>query len=50
VKETIKDLLPAERIQEQGIRLLGTTMSNFLIEEKKPVKQIEIDFGSDGSS
>ncbi|MGC9341899.1 MAG: DNA polymerase IV [Bacteroidales bacterium] len=49
VKATLNDLLPVERIQEQGVRLLGTTMSNFHIEEKKTVMQIEIDFGSEGS-
>jgi len=45
MKKVLKELLPAARIQEQGIRLLGTTMSNFRSEKKKThTQQIEIDF------
>jgi len=43
--EAIMKLLPAERVREQGVRLLGVTMSNFEVEKKQPVQQIEIDFG-----
>jgi DNA polymerase-4 len=50
IKATLNELLPVERIREQGVRLLGSTMSNFPVEEKKKVKQIEIDFGSEVSS
>ncbi len=37
-------LLPAKDIQEQGIRLLGVTMSNFQDENKQYAKQLKIDF------
>ena len=41
----VKELLPAEDIQRQGVRLLGTTMSNFHIEKKESSsQQFEIDF------
>lgn len=47
MKAAIMELLPVTRIREQGIRLLGTTMSNFEVEMKQPTQQIEIDFGPD---
>jgi DNA polymerase-4 len=37
-------LLPAKDIQEQGIRLLGVTMSNFQDENQQYAKQLKIDF------
>ncbi len=50
MKTTLTDLLPLPLIQEQGVRLLGATMSNFPVEDHKPAKQIEIDFGPGVSS
>jgi len=44
MKEAVMELLPVEDIRDQGIRLLGTTLSNFRVEEKKRYRQIEIDF------
>jgi DNA polymerase-4 len=41
---TLMDLLPQQEIHEQGVRLLGATLSNFQIEEQKSSQQIEIDF------
>lgn len=39
------DLLPVEDIRNQGVRLLGTTMSNFQTDQKdKSNQQFEIDF------
>ncbi|MDT8433064.1 MAG: DNA polymerase IV [Bacteroidales bacterium] len=47
MKEVVRELLPVQRIQQQGVRLLGVTMSNFPVEKKKPAsRQIEIDFES----
>ena len=40
----VTNLLPAKDIQEQGIRLLGVTMSNFLDEKQAVEKQLRIDF------
>jgi len=37
-------LLPIKDIQEQGIRLLGVTMSNFQDENQSCTKQLKIDF------
>jgi DNA polymerase-4 len=37
-------LLPTKDIQEQGIRLLGVTMSNFKDENQPYAKQLKIDF------
>jgi hypothetical protein len=37
-------LLPTKDIQEQGIRLLGVTMSNFKEENQQYAKQLKIDF------
>ena len=45
LKPVLKDLLPFQDIQKQGIRLLGVTMSNFPVEERPAPQQIEIDFG-----
>ena len=50
IKPVLMDLLPLQRIRDQGVRLLGTTMSNFPVEKKKPSKQFEIEFGPDPSS
>lgn len=47
MKPVLKDLLPVPRIRKLGVRLLGVTMSNFPAEERKPARQIEIDFGPD---
>jgi len=47
MKSTIKDLLPDDRIRENGVRLLGVTMSNFEVKRKKAEQQTEIDFGTD---
>ena len=47
VQKVLLDLLPVRRIQQQGIRLLGATMSNFQTEKKKATSQIEIDFETD---
>lgn len=46
----LKDMLPVSLIRKHGVRLLGVTMSNFPIEERKSTKQIEIDFGPDSPS
>lgn len=47
IKEVVRGLLPVQRIREQGVRLLGVTMSNFPVEKKKSAsRQIEIDFES----
>ncbi len=46
IRDALNDLLPADRIREEGVRLLGTTLSNFPVNEKEQVKQIEIDFES----
>ena len=46
----LKELLPGARIKEHGIRLLGVTLSNFPVENRKSTEQIEIDFGPDLSS
>ncbi len=40
----VMKLLPAKDIQEQGIRLLGVTMSNFKEENQQYAKQLKIDF------
>jgi DNA polymerase-4 len=45
IRSTLKGLLPAEQIREEGIRLLGTTLSNFPTEKKPSSKQMGIDFG-----
>ena len=44
VKSTIMNLLPQQEIEKRGVRLLGATMSNFPIEDKKSSKQMKIDF------
>lgn len=42
---TVADLIPVERIREQGVRLLGTTMSNFQTDKKEnSSQQFEIEF------
>ncbi len=41
---TMMSLLPVEEIKEQGIRLLGGTMSNFKTEEQHLSGQLKIDF------
>jgi len=45
MKSALMELVPVERVREQGVRLLGATMSNFEVEKKQPTQQIEIDFG-----
>jgi DNA polymerase-4 len=40
----LMSLLPIKDIQEQGIRLLGVTMSNFKDENQPYAKQLKIDF------
>jgi len=40
----LMSLLPIKDIQEQGIRLLGVTMSNFQEENPQYAKQLKIDF------
>ncbi len=47
MRTAIMDLLPETRIREEGVRLLGATMSNFEVKKKQPTQQIEIDFGPD---
>jgi DNA polymerase-4 len=47
IKPVLMDLLPVPRIRNQGVRLLGVTMSNFPVGDGKPMKQFEIDFGPD---
>ena len=44
VTMVVTNLLPAKDIQEQGIRLLGVTMSNFLDENQAIENQLKIDF------
>jgi len=44
IYEVVTGLLPANDIQEQGIRLLGVTMSNFLDENQQYAKQLKIEF------
>jgi DNA polymerase-4 len=46
MKAAIMELLPVAQIEAQGVRLLGTTLSNFPEQKRKQTKQIEIDFGS----
>jgi DNA polymerase-4 len=40
----VTGLLPTEDIKEQGIRLLGVTMSNFREEKQQHIRQLKIDF------
>lgn len=42
----IQELIPAERIRKQGIRLTGVTLSNFQAQKKTTTRQMEIDFES----
>ncbi len=44
IYEVVTGLLPLNDIQEQGIRLLGVTISNFQDENQKYAKQLKIDF------
>jgi len=44
IDAVVMTLLPTKDIQEQGIRLLGVTMSNFLDENQAYAKQLKIDF------
>jgi DNA polymerase-4 len=44
VDTVVTNLLPTKDIQEQGIRLLGVTMSNFLDENQAIENQLKIDF------
>jgi DNA polymerase-4 len=46
MKTCLINLLPQQEIKENGVRLLGATMSNFQIENQKSSKQIKIDFDS----
>lgn len=50
VDPVLKELLPVSLIRKHGVRLLGATMSNFPVEERESIKQIEIDFGPDNPS
>ena len=47
IKPVLMDLLPLARIRDLGVRLLGATMSNFHIEQRKSNRQFEIDFGTE---
>ena len=38
------DLLPAGKIREKGVRLLGVTMSNFGEDKPSTAKQLELGF------
>lgn len=44
IDTVVKTLLPTKDIQEQGIRLLGATMSNFQDETQAYAKQLKIEF------
>ena len=44
MREILIGLLPARDIEEQGIRLLGVTMSNFMDEHLPPARQLKINF------
>jgi len=44
IEAVAMQLLPTQDIQEQGIRLLGTTMSNFHEEHQQYTGQLKIDF------
>ena len=44
IDAVVMRLLPTKDIQEQGIRLLGVTMSNFKDENQQYAKQLKIDF------
>lgn len=44
VCEVLLKLLPIEDIQEQGIRLLGATISNFKEEKPQSARQLKIEF------
>jgi len=44
IDAVVMKLLPTKDIQEQGIRLLGVTMSNFKDEKQQYAKQLKIDF------
>ena len=44
LNEIVLGLLPSSDIQEQGIRLLGVTLSNFREEKRSKGQQLEIDF------
>jgi len=44
VQEVVMQLLPVEDIKEQGVRLLGVTMSNFKDEQGPSTSQLKINF------
>lgn len=44
VMTILVDLLPQQEIGKRGVRLLGATMSNFQIEDKKSSGQMTLDF------
>jgi DNA polymerase IV len=44
IESAVQQLLPVSDIQEQGIRLLGVTMSNFQDEKQQATKQLKIEF------
>lgn len=44
IEAAMQKLLPVQDIQEQGIRLLGVTISNFRDEKQPYTKQLKIDF------
>lgn len=45
VKTILVDLLPQQEIEKRGVRLLGSTLSNFEIEDQKSSGQMTLDFG-----
>jgi DNA polymerase-4 len=47
IRTTLMKLMPAQKIKEHGVRLLGATLSNFQVENQKSTKQIKIDFEQD---
>jgi len=44
MKACIMNLLPQQEIEKRGVRLLGATMSNFQVDDKKSSKQMKIEF------
>lgn len=44
IKDVVSGLLPVREIREQGIRLLGVTMSNFREDKQSKAQQLEIGF------
>ena len=44
MRSALTDLLPREQIQQQGVRLLGATLSNFPAEKPSSSNQLRIEF------